>query len=197
MRQRLVTLVSYPAPPALGSLSGDALAEAMEDDEVVLDLARRRGASDPPASEIRPRAAAANAEARAEIAAASLAATLDARAVVIHTHDPKTKELRVVGAWGENASGLLGETGSSDDDFVASTVITNREPLTMPLTAGLPRVAPRRLGVLGAARSLVAVPILSGGRCVGVIELIDVEAVLFARVVKACAAVGESVLRAS
>jgi hypothetical protein len=194
-----MTLVSSPAPPAVGStsvpppppsgvfeLDRDVLLGAAED-ELVLELSRRKEPSEPPLSESRPRVNGGD----ASIAAASLGAGFDARAVLIHVRDPETAELRVIGAWGEGASVLLGAVGSSDDDFVASTVVANGR-LTMDLTGGLPRVAPLRIEVLGAARSLIAVSIVASGRCVGLIEVVDVDESLTDRLAKACAAVAES-----
>jgi hypothetical protein len=181
MRPRSTTLVSWPAPPARGSVSRPLGQDDEHDEhddldgEVVLALSRRREPSEPPVSETR-----------------LCARAPDARAVIVHAHDPGTHELRVVGVWGENVATLLGEAEVSDDDFVASTVIGNGHPMTMLLGGGLPRVAPRRLAVVGAERSLFALPILSEGVCVGLIEVVDVDPSLTARVAKACAAVAES-----
>jgi hypothetical protein len=199
MRPRSTTLVSWPAPPARGAVSRPLGQDDEHDEhddldgEVVLALSRRREPSEPPVSETRLCARAPDARAQAAtVAAASLVAGLDARAVIVHAHDPGTHELRVVGVWGENVATLLGEAEVSDDDFVASTVIGNGHPMTMLLGGGLPRVAPRRLAVVGAERSLFALPILSEGVCVGLIEVVDVDPSLTARVAKACAAVAES-----
>jgi GAF domain-containing protein len=209
MRPRATTLVSWPAPPALGSLSvapppipitESGVFERVrpeliddEEDEVVLALSRRREV--PPESQVRPRASIESAAQAASIAAASLAASLDARAVLIHTHDPESGELRVIGAWGEQACGLIDSVESSDDDFVASAVVANGRPLKMLLAGGLPRVAPLRLEVLEAARSLIAAPIMVDGSCVGLIEIIDIDESLSARAAKACVAVGASLAR--
>jgi hypothetical protein len=86
-------------------------------------------------------------------------------------------------------------TEAWDQDFVASTVAINGGAMTMLLGGGLPRVAPRRLALLEATRSLVAVPIMSSGECVGLIEVVDVEESSVSHAAKACAAVGESLAR--
>jgi hypothetical protein len=110
----------------------------------------------------------------ASICAASLGRALGARAVMIHTHDRTRRELRTIGVHGTSTD-LLGASGSSDDDFVAATVLCNETPMTMRLDGGLPRVAPCRLGIAGASRTLVAVPAMAAGRCIALIEVIDAD----------------------
>jgi hypothetical protein len=199
MRPRSTTLVSAPAPPARGSLPPPKLAQNEVDAEVVLPLSRRRPTAPPPASErtpisgMHPVARVADIRAAAATrAAAALAAGFDATAVIVHVYDGAFDEVRVVGVYGEDTDVLVGEVEAREDDFVASTVITNGGPMTMLLGGGLPRVAPRRLAILGARRSLVAVPVLRDGVCIGLIEVVDVEASVTARVAKVAAVVAES-----
>lgn len=127
----------------------------------------------------------------AGVCATALANALGARSVVIHAHDLARREIRAIGGHGANAADLLGATSSSDDDFVASTVMCNGKPLVMRIDGELPRLAPERLGVLGAKRSFVAVPALSWGRCVALIEIVDADDRLVGRVADSAAYVAE------
>lgn len=111
----------------------------------------------------------------ASVCAAALARALGARAVVVHSHDLASRELRTIGVHGEHTADLLGSSELSDDDLVASAVICNEKAVTMRFDGELPRLAPRRLEVLGAPRTLVAVPAMAWGRCVGMIEIIDAD----------------------
>jgi hypothetical protein len=111
----------------------------------------------------------------AGVCATALAKALGAKAVVIHTHDLETRQLKAVGTQGEGSFDVLGASEQADDDFVASTVICNGKPLTMRFDGELPKLAPRRLALMGAARTLVAVPAIAWGRCVAVIEVVDAD----------------------
>ena len=55
----------------------------------------------------------------------------------------------------------------------------------------LPRLAPRRLELLGAPRTLVAVPAMAWGRCVAMIEIIDADERFAPRVADAAGYVAE------
>ena len=77
---------------------------------------------------------------------------------------------------------MLGSSDGSEDDLVASAVICNEKAVTMRFDGELPRLAPRRLGMIGAPRTLVAVPAMAWGRCVAVIEIIDADERLASRV---------------
>ncbi len=127
----------------------------------------------------------------ADVCAAALASALRAKAVVIHTHDLVRREIRTIAAQGFGASDLLGSYADSENDFVASAVLSNGKPLTMRFDGELPRLAPERLTIVGAKRSLVAVPALSWKRCVAVIEVIDADDRLVGRVPDAAAYVAD------
>lgn len=127
----------------------------------------------------------------ADVCAAALASALRAKAVVIHTHDLVRREIRTIAAQGFGASDLLGSFADSEEDFVASAVLSNGKPLTMRFEGELPRLAPERLSICGAKRSLVAVPALSWKRCVAVIEVIDADDRLVGRVPDAAAYVAD------
>ena len=111
----------------------------------------------------------------ASVCAEALARALGARSVLVHAHDLVGRELRTIGAHGDHAVEILGSSGSSDDDLVASAVICNEKAVTMRFDGELPRLAPRRLELLGAPRTLVAVPAMAWGRCVAMIEVIDAD----------------------
>lgn len=119
----------------------------------------------------------------ARLCATVLAKALGARTVIVHAHDLASRELRAIGVSGEGEFDVLGSSDASEDDLVASAVICNERPVTMRFDGELPRLAPRRLGMIGRApRTLVAVPAMAWGRCVAVIEIIDADERLAARV---------------
>ena len=127
----------------------------------------------------------------AAVCAEALARALGARSVVVHAHDLVAHELRVIGTHGEQAVEILGSSGSSDDDLVGLAVICNEKPVTMRFDGELPRLAPRRLALLGAPRTLVAVPAMAWGRCVAMIEIVDADERFAARVTDAASYVAE------
>lgn len=104
-----------------------------------------------------------------------LAKTLDARAVVIHRYDASVRELRIIGIEGASSDGLLGSVSNADDDFVAMNVLAGEQTMTVRIDGALPELAPLRLRALGASRSVVALPVMSGAACVALVELVDVE----------------------
>ena len=127
----------------------------------------------------------------ARLCATALGKALGARTVIVHAHDLATHELRAIGVHGEGEFDLLGSSDGSDDDLVASAVICNEKPVTMRFDGELPRLAPRRLGIIGAPRVVVAVPAMAWGRCVAVIEIIDADERLASRVADSAAYVAE------
>lgn len=130
--------------------------------------------------------------AAARVCAAVLGRALGARTVIVHAHDLATHELRAIGVHGDGEFDVLGSSDGSDDDLVASAVICNEKPVTMRFDGGLPRLAPRRLGLIGVApRTLVAVPAMAWGRCVAVIEIIDADERFAGRVADSAAYVAE------
>lgn len=127
----------------------------------------------------------------ADVCAAALAKALRARAVVIHAHDLVHRQLRAIGVHGMSPSEVLFTAEPSEDDLIASAVICNQAPVTMKFDGELPRLAPRRLALAGAPRTLVAVPALAWGRCVAMIEVIDAADDVAARVADSAAYVAE------
>jgi hypothetical protein len=128
----------------------------------------------------------------ARLCASALARALGARSVIVHAHDLATRELRAIGVHGDGEFDVLGSTDGSEDDLVASAVICNEKPVTMRFDGELPRLAPRRLGMIGGApRTLVAVPAMAWGRCVAVIEIIDADERFASRVADSAAYVAE------
>src|SRR5260221_5100219 len=51
-----------------------------------------------------------------------------------------------LGVYGPGAHDFLGNAESTDDDFVAATVLSNGHPLIMRFDGTLPRIAPRQIG---------------------------------------------------
>lgn len=109
----------------------------------------------------------------ATICATALAKTLGARAVVIHQHDDKARQLRSIAVDGPKSRPLLGSATRVDDDLLASIVVATGKPTALSFDGTLPRIAPQRLRTAGAARSVVATPAMWAGSCVAVIEVID------------------------
>jgi hypothetical protein len=127
----------------------------------------------------------------ARLCASALGRALGARSVIVHAHDLVTRELRAIGVHGDGEFDVLGSSDLSEDDLVASAVICNQKAVTMRFDGELPRLAPRRLGMIGAPRTLVAVPAMAWGRCVAVIEIIDADERLASRVADSAAYVAE------
>ncbi len=127
----------------------------------------------------------------ADLCAETLAKALGARAVVIHTHDLTSRELRAIGAHGDGDFDIIGSAEASDDDLVASAVICNQKSVTMKFDGELPRLAPKRLHAVGAPRTVVAAPAMSWGRCLAIIEVIDADERYAARVADSAAYVAE------
>ena len=127
----------------------------------------------------------------ASMCAETLARALGARAVVIHTHDLLSGELRAIGAHGAGDFDIIGSAAASDDDLVASAVICNQRSVTMTFDGDLPRIAPKRLHAVGAPRSVVAAPAMSWGRCLAIIEVIDADERFAGRVADSATYVAE------
>jgi hypothetical protein len=127
----------------------------------------------------------------ARICAAVLAGALRARAVIIHAYDSRSGTLRVIAADGVGAPQLLGTTYDADDDFVASTVLTNGNPMTLRFDGELPRSAPRRLHQIGAARSIHAVPVSTPRGVVAILEVVDADESLQQTTLDACRRAGD------
>jgi hypothetical protein len=127
----------------------------------------------------------------ARLCATALGRALGARTVIVHAHDLATHELRAIGVHGDGEFDLLGTADHSEDDLVASAAICNQKPVTMRFDGELPRLAPQRLSLVGAPRTLVAVPVMAWGRCVALIEIIDADERYASRVADSAAYVAE------
>lgn len=127
----------------------------------------------------------------AGMCAETLARALNARTVVIHTHDLERRELKAIGASGDGDFEIMGTSESADDDLVASAVLCNQKSVTMRFDGELPRMAPSRLHSVGAPRSVVAVPAMAWGRCLAIIEVIDADERYDGRVADSAAYVAE------
>jgi hypothetical protein len=109
----------------------------------------------------------------AGVCAQALEKALGARAVIIHSYDTRTTELRVVAAQGPKADVLLGASALVEDDFVGTTVVANKKPMSMSIDGDLPRFAPERLRAMEAKKSLVAAPAIGKEGVVAMIEVVD------------------------
>lgn len=109
----------------------------------------------------------------AGVCAQALEKALGASAVIIHSYDARTTELRVVAARGPEADLLLGASALVEDDFVGSTVVANKKPMSMTIDGELPRIAPDRIRAMQAKKSLVASPAIANGDVVAMIEIVD------------------------
>lgn len=127
----------------------------------------------------------------AEVCAETLARALRARTVVIHAHDLTSRQLRAIGAHGDGDFDILGSAEASDDDLVASAVMSNQKSITMNFDGKLPTIAPKRLHAVGSLRTLVAAPAMSWGRCLAIIEVIDPDPAFAARVADSAAYVAD------
>lgn len=123
----------------------------------------------------------------AGVCAQALEKALGARAVIIHTYDARTTEIRVVAAQGPKADVLLGASALVEDDFVGSTVVANKKPMALYIDGELPRIAPERIRAMGAAKSLVASPAIAKAEVVAMIEVVDATEANAAVVEKAIA----------
>lgn len=111
----------------------------------------------------------------ASMCAETLARALKARAVVVHTHDLESGELRAIGTHGDGDFDILGTAEPSEDDLVASAVIVNQRSVTMRFDGSLPGIAPKRLHHVGAPRTVVAAPAIAWGRCLAIVEVFDAD----------------------
>jgi hypothetical protein len=127
--------------------------------------------------------------------AAVMARTLDARAVVVHQHDERAHELRVIGIHAADGEGLLGSVASTGEDFVAMNVLASGTTMRVRIDGELPELAPHRLRALGTSRSVIAVPVMRDGACVALIELVDVEEQCEPLVKEVCTLLTEHLLR--
>lgn len=127
--------------------------------------------------------------------AAVMARTLDARGVIIHAHDPRARELRIIGVDGPNTEGLLGSVAHADEDFVAINVLASGGTTRVRVDGKLPELTPQRLRAVGTARSIVAVPIMSAAGCVAIVELVDVDERCEQIITDVCDLLSEQLLR--
>lgn len=181
MRARVQTLAAWPAPPAPPSSSVRARLSSVEaiDDADILEVVPATPRRRPPdvmtvlREDIGDLEQLGTSWQVAALCAAALGKATAARAVFVHAHELRARTSRVIGVFGTKAHNLLGGVQAIDDDFVASSLVSRGEPMTMRFEGALPRLAAARLRVVGASCSLVAVPLMSSGACVGMLEVVD------------------------
>jgi hypothetical protein len=121
----------------------------------------------------------------AGVCASALMRTLSARAVLVHLYDASHGEIRIVGAHGAHAQDLLGAVETVADCVFASAAVTNGKPVHVALAGLSSRLVPRRHDILKATTSLDIVPVVVDGRCIAIIEALDVAAAWKHAVVRA------------
>ena len=168
MRPPAGTLVEFPAPPPPGSRIPSRPPHGSKQPRDPLDVVREAiGELD----------FLDNPQAAAAVCSAALALGLGARGVIIHAHDARANEVRIVAANGPSCDALVGKAALVEDDVIASTVIANAAPMTLVIDpiVGLLRHAPGRLKAIGATRAVVAMPALVKKRVVAIIEVVDAK----------------------
>lgn len=169
-KKKSITLTEFPAPPPAGSRTPSNAPKSAPQSAVKardpLEVVREAiGELDFIGSS----------QTAAAVCCAALRLGLGARAAVIHAHDPRTREMRVVAANGVGGDALAGMKTKVDDDVIASIVVESAAPMTLAIdpSVGLPRHAPERLKTIGATRSVVAVPAIVKNRVVAIVEVVD------------------------
>jgi hypothetical protein len=111
----------------------------------------------------------------ADICAVALTAALRARAVIVHQHHLSRAELVKIAVCGVRAHDLIDTCASATTDTIAAAVVSERRPFRTRLTERRPSMLGPRFAVVGASRSIVAVPVVAWDRCVAIIEVIDAD----------------------
>jgi hypothetical protein len=109
----------------------------------------------------------------AGVCASALLRTLSARAVLVHQHDSVRGELRIIGAHGPAAQDLLGGIESVSDCVFMSAAVTNGKSVHAELDGLSARLVAHRHALLKAT-SIDVIPVVVDGRCVAVIEVVDI-----------------------
>jgi hypothetical protein len=132
----------------------------------------------------------------ARAAAVAITNALRARAVIIHQHDLRTGELRIIGVDGPDGEELLGTSAPAGEDVVVRAAVSTRKPMVVRLDPKTPCPLPHRIAVVGVTRTVIAVPAVGARGCAAVIEIVDAEARREANLMDVCALVIEPLLRA-
>jgi GAF domain-containing protein len=99
--------------------------------------------------------------------------TFKAQACSILLHQPERRSLVFAAMSGEGSESLVG-VEFSDDTGVAGWVLANREPLSLDDVVHDRRFAEDIAEIIGyVPRRLMATPLLSDGRALGVLEMLD------------------------
>jgi GAF domain-containing protein len=107
------------------------------------------------------------------ICATALFNAFGARAVIVHQHRLATGEIRAISVHGACREELLETRESASDDSIARVVVERLVPRMLRCDpAGLSR-APIRAEVVGAKRSVVAIPVVADGHCIAIFEIYD------------------------
>jgi hypothetical protein len=200
MRAKAATFVSWPPPPAPGSVRPSPPATARLTSGTfrkvtIEDRAQSRavGTLDPVrvlAVKFCKLAFVRTAKDAAADVACALQVALGARAVLVHAVDERQDEIRIIGAHGGASADLLGRKVALSRDVVASSFADRVSAVTIVLGVAGHRV-PERARILGAKSSLLAMRVFIGDRCVAIIEVIDSDDRYLRRRHVACAYAAE------
>ena len=102
----------------------------------------------------------------------SLAHALPTRAGLVHVLDPDSGDYVTLASMGPSAEHALGSHVAGDDWLVGAAACKHK-PLVVNLDGDIPTRALDRHAFFGASASVVVSPVISWGRCLAVLELVD------------------------
>lgn len=106
----------------------------------------------------------------------ALAHVLPTRAALVHALDPDSGDYRTIAALGPSAAEAL-STQVEGDDWLISAAACKHRPLVVTLDGEVPTRPLDRHAFFGARASVIVAPVISWGRCLAVIELVDPVAI--------------------
>jgi hypothetical protein len=110
----------------------------------------------------------------AEICAAALAKALSARAVIVHQHHLVRGELRAIAVHGWRAADLVGSCERANGTSPAARAVREQAQVVTRVDEA-PSIMPPRFVIVGAKSSVLATPVVSWGRCIALIEVVDAD----------------------
>jgi hypothetical protein len=123
--------------------------------------------------------------------AAKTRTLLRATSVLVLSHDARRGTMRVIGVDGACADEVLGAVVSTRDDFVAAAVLANARTLQIHFDGVFPQFVPKRFHTVGGRSDIVALPVMCGGACVAIVEIVDMAARVEQRIERVRAALTE------
>jgi hypothetical protein len=120
----------------------------------------------------------------ANVGASALAKALRARAVLVHLHDVKSGETRVLGTDAATAKDSFNVKEIPSGDEITASTITSARPLSLRFE-GEPNALPRRLALLGTERAYHCIPVTIDRGRVAIVEVVDADPRFGSRVIDA------------